>query len=281
MTELAKGRTLVLGDTHLKWFISEDIIRREKPDSIVYLGDYFDAIGDCPQSSRVCAEWLKWSLRQPNRTHLFGNHDVSYAYPSEYTWCDGFTREKHCEVKRILTEADWSKLVFHHWVDGYLMTHGGFHHSWCGDYGSMTRSDFKAWFNAQSAGAWHALKQHQYHWYFVHGICRSGRAEVGGVLWHDFNKEFVPVKNLSQIVGHRPQFEGIDEDTGKMMPPYGECHGLEVQNSMNWCIDTGHLYYIIIEDGKVSVKKNENHDYWWKEWDRSFSSYKAELGKLQ
>ena len=78
MTGQCTGKTLVIPDIHNDFKLAEGIIHRERPDHTVFLGDYFDDWYDTVQDAANVAKWLRESLENPDRTHLIGNHDVSY-----------------------------------------------------------------------------------------------------------------------------------------------------------------------------------------------------------
>src|ERR1035441_7570735 len=80
----------------------EAIIADERADRIVFLGDYFDQFDDTPRDAARTAAWLAKSLTDPRRTHLIGNHDASYLWPVDSTYCPGFTWEKEGVIRENL-----------------------------------------------------------------------------------------------------------------------------------------------------------------------------------
>ena len=114
--------TMIVPDIHNRVRLAEELIAKENPDNIVFLGDYFDDYGDTLEDATNTALWLKESLTKPNRVHLLGNHDLSYLNPTFA--CSGFSEGKLYAISK--TKVDLSKLKTHHWLDKkWLCTHAG------------------------------------------------------------------------------------------------------------------------------------------------------------
>ena len=69
---------VIIPDLHNKCDLAEKIIRRENPDKVVFLRDYFDDFYDTVEDADNTSKWLLGSLRHQDRVHLIGNHDLSY-----------------------------------------------------------------------------------------------------------------------------------------------------------------------------------------------------------
>jgi hypothetical protein len=119
--------TLILPDVHNHTAAAEEIIARWLPDRVVFLGDYFDSFGDSPAEAAETARWLKKSLHTPGRVHLWGNHDLSYAFPSNsMAICPGFTHEKYLAVRCELAAEDWARIQVAHFLrPNLLCSHAG------------------------------------------------------------------------------------------------------------------------------------------------------------
>ena len=118
-------KTLIIPDIHNDYLTAEKIILKENPDKIIFLGDYFDDFDDTVQDAINTAKWLKKSLKQENRIHLIGNHDLSYMTDNPNLKCMGYTVDKHTAIKKH--SIDWNKLLMHYWIDEkWLCTHAGF-----------------------------------------------------------------------------------------------------------------------------------------------------------
>ena len=85
---------LIIPDIHLKWERVNRVINHVGADEIIFLGDYFDDFNDTPEQVDEMVSWLEHSAKQPNRIHLFGNHDMHYAFSDAGFQCSGFEQWK-------------------------------------------------------------------------------------------------------------------------------------------------------------------------------------------
>jgi hypothetical protein len=162
------------------------------------LGDYFDDFGDTPRLAAETAYWLAYSLRQPDRIHLLGNHDLPYLYPGNARlFCPGFTAEKQLEIEHQLRNAPCDRLQLAHCGHGWLFTHAGF----AGRFAEGEPPESLA--TKANNLLTHLAEGHHEPW-LVPGVACGGSEPVGGVTWLDWNTEFWPVPGLHQIVGHTP-----------------------------------------------------------------------------
>lgn len=119
-------RTLIIPDIHNRTAEVEALLARIAHDRVVFLGDYFDSYGDGPEDARRTAEWLRNSLEQPERIHLFGNHDLPYAFPdTPDVFCPGWSPAKHEVVSEILSVSHWDQLKLVHIIGSLLCCHAG------------------------------------------------------------------------------------------------------------------------------------------------------------
>jgi hypothetical protein len=234
------SKTLVIPDIHHARNLDavEEAIARERPTTTVFLGDYFDQWDDTAKDAGRTAEWLKSSLKRPDRVHLFGNHDLPYAFPGMY-YCPGFTEEKLNAISDHIAPDDWGNLVLTHWEGNFLMSHAGLT-----DYYAPTDGmPLRGFLSQQEALALECLSGDRHHWIWAIGRQRGGDDPVGGLVWCDV-REFRPIPGINQIFGHTPTPGGIF----KWEP-----------NSRNWCIDTGTRssgvrHYALVEQDRVSVR---------------------------
>jgi hypothetical protein len=214
----------------------ENIIADEGADRIVFLGDYFDRFHDTPADADRTARWLAQSLAAPHRTHLIGNHDASYLWPVESTFCPGFTWEKEAVIRETLGTNAKDKFVFHTWVDGWLLTHAGLSDDWV----TVPTELLPKWIENQGYAASRAFSQNKHHWFAEVGRTRGGQQPAGGILWCD-HFELAPVSNVRQIYGHTPAPE----------PRW--------VGSDHLCLDTaagrGPQHFAVVDDGLVTVRK--------------------------
>ena len=223
----------------------EAAIQREAPTRTIFLGDYFDQFDDTPEDAGRTAVWLKSSLAQPNRIHLWGNHDLAYGFSEiQEAWCSGFTWEKCNAINAVLSPDDWTELQLSHWEDGFLFSHAGWTNQFSGGSSLAQVSDRRTHLTAEEVGAWRCLKIGKRHWIWGAGYLRGGTQPCGGLLWCDV-REFTPIPGLNQIFGHTSGNLGTVK---------------RGRASFNLCLDTcsrkmGAQHYVIVDGRGVQVKR--------------------------
>lgn len=264
--------SLIIPDIHHRWEQAEKIIHSVGADEIIFLGDYLDDFNDTPEMVRATAEWLKDSVEKPNRIHLFGNHDVSYAFNYRSMKCSGYEQWKHHIVNDTLTNKTWDKVKWYHFLDNrWLLSHAGLHNLNVPNRFIKYRRNREKFIKILSEHldqsimeGFKAAANNVPHWIFNAGRARWGQQRVGGITWCDYTREFLPVRGINQIVGHTPQQNGIKwtriTEDGKLFH-----HPLEEWNptpeqlddckmSSNICLDsTGNMYYATWNGQKLIV----------------------------
>jgi hypothetical protein len=234
--------TLILPDVHNHVDAAEDIIALFQPDYVVFLGDYFDSFGDSPAQARQTALWLKKSLHQPNRTHLWGNHDLPYAFPKNAAaYCPGFHPAKLQETERVLTHEDWTKLRVTHFLRPNLCcSHAGL---WP-DYFYHPLQGLTALYVEHTCQA--ALEN-------LRSLRPSILTEESGPLWLRWWN--LPLDDqVSQIVGHTADADLRIKQLS--FQPGDPC---------NICLDTMGKYVGWFEDGHLSVRCTDSGKTAWEE----------------
>lgn len=208
------------------------MIDRECPDLTVFLGDYFDSFGDVLAETRRTVKWLKTSLEKPRRAHLLGNHDISYFWPSDATFCPGWTSEKQRIIARVLDLGDVDKFKFHAWVDGWLLTHAGLARHWV-----PPGVEIVSWLDEEAKKARSLFLEKRVHWFVAIGRARGGYDPAGGLVWCDWREERWPIR---QLVGHTPSRD------------------VRTANNGSVCLDTnigsGPRKYAVIVNGSLTVQ---------------------------
>ena len=223
-------RTLVIPDIHTRFEIAQQIIDLEAANRIVLLGDYFDDWTDSADSNAATAEWLKDKLEDPNIIALWGNHDQHYLLDNWIPWaCSGFTRSKRTAIRSILKSDDTHTLRLAANVDGWLLSHAGFHPRLLR---RMNGEDPVAVANGQVLEEMLAGKVPEL---VAIGRDRGGPAYTGGITWLDWHS-FRSTPGVRQICGHTE-------------------NALPRNEGENWCIDTRLGHYAIIEDGTLEIKE--------------------------
>ncbi|MFT4637385.1 MAG: hypothetical protein ACI8T1_000694 [Verrucomicrobiales bacterium] len=181
--------------------------------------------------AEAMAHWLKRSLQEPKRIHLWGNHDLAYAFPNNrHLRCSGFTEEKCAIIRNILTAEDWSRLrLLHHEAPNFIFTHAGidpkiFEHPIAG----LTVDRMKTRCDEALANAQAGL--------------RDPVLDLSGVTWLRW-WEMEHLEHFHQIVGHTPD-PNIQVSKG--------------ETSFNVCLDTFGNYVGMLTDGHFTYLDTRN-----------------------
>lgn len=227
-------KLLILPDIHNKYRKAEEIIKYEEPDRILFLGDYFDDFGDTVKDADDTSRWLADSLNTKNRTHLIGNHDLSYMTDNPELKCTGYTTDKHEVICN--NKIPWDKMLLFCQVDDWLCTHAGLSLEF---YIQHKTADTVWEFLEKSR---HDLKKIDDVTYakifFQVGSSRGGTDSVGGILWCDYG-EFTDIPGIKQIFGHT---RGNSVRYKKTV------------DSEHYCIDTMLNHYAIYENSTMQVR---------------------------
>lgn len=123
-------KTLVLGDIHgrLIWM---DIIDKENPDKVIFLGDYVSTHEDisAEQQCSNLEDILNYKEENPNKVILLrGNHDMQHL---GYSWarCSGLDRK----VENWMTGIKQRFLGLTQWIyvqDNVVFSHAGVTEEW-------------------------------------------------------------------------------------------------------------------------------------------------------
>ena len=245
---------IVIPDIHNRIEWAEAIAAHYPDHTKVFLGDYFDSFGDTPAVAKETAEWLRWSLYQPGRIHLMGNHDLPYRRAVSFNLCPGWTREKHAAVSKVMLRSDWGRIGLVHLVDRpgrlLILSHAGL--TLASIYGISDPEDVAAGGRcsyladrspgehlqqilSQSGQCLQAITAGGDHHWLNQGR-RMGRREAGGPFWVD-RSLFTPVAGIDQIVGHTPTDTPLKRTAGSA--------------SDNWFIDGHGKFAALIEDGNI------------------------------
>jgi hypothetical protein len=122
-------KTIIIGDIHGR-SIWKDIVTNEKPDKVVFVGDYFDSfdIGFTEQmfNFNELIELKKNSNFEV--VLLIGNHDFHYLPNLNQTY-SGHQRQFHFIIQERLNEV-MELLTMCHKIDDLLITHAGISNQW-------------------------------------------------------------------------------------------------------------------------------------------------------
>ena len=243
---------IVIGDIHNHWVEAEQIASLyDKTHLVVFSGDYFDDFGDSSVDAEQTARWLKGSLDKPNRIHLMGNHDINYSYlnyrkdsfgslQNIYN-CSGYSIQKDDAINHIMTEADWDKIKFAHFENGWWISHAGFHPNWFEH--PIKGMDNDVILDKLAKATDDYLNRTWNEIIGAVGRCRGGMQRRGGILWQDAYSESYVISNFKQVFGHTPTMGKIDVMTDD-----------DIKNGININVDCGLIQVLeISEDGSFNV----------------------------
>ncbi len=190
----------------------------------LFLGDLVDSF--VPKQTETMIVLIK-ELLETNALFCLGNHDLHYLYSSRYLPCSGYTLRKREAIRQnpeMVREWKSRAKVFYE-LNDWVISHAGFHPTILKEmeegYGFRTACDM-ALREADQIGGNPTLLQA--------GHIRGGFHPVGGPLWLDW-RDFEPVENFNQIVGHTNQ------------PPTVRWKG------QNVCLDTDLQHVALLQEG--------------------------------
>lgn len=235
-------KILIFSDVHQDIDKLTKIIYHEAADINICLGDWFDSFYFDLDINYVstAVELKETFLSKPNNITLFGNHDLHYLFDNKYTLCSGYSPDNHRLINEALGKAKTDVVNKFNWflfVDDYLCTHAGLHKSFIPSV--LGNEGIYDYLTIQSNDADIKIRTNQPHWFYQAGYVRGGSQKKGGIVWLDFDQEFFPIENVSQIVGHTFRKKAKIQAYGK---------------TDNYCIDTNLNEYLIIQNGKFEVK---------------------------
>ena len=239
-------KIVVLGDIHGK-LIWKEIINKENPDKVIFLGDYVSTHGleSAEQQITNLNSILEYKMNNPDTVILLrGNHDIQHL---GYTWaeCSGWDQRVYEMMKP--SKDDYLKLTQWVYIDDNLKTifsHAGVSTMWMEQIAKIN-----------SIYEINDLLPSE-----IFGFTPCKMSDFYGIsptqppTWirPQTLVEYMP-EEWAQVVGHTP--------TKKL------CNvSIEVRENYNidcpdlWCCDTlGIEEYLIIEDG-VFIPKNLNEN---------------------
>ena len=216
-------KTLVIPDIHNFIGTADHILKQEECDKVVFLGDYFDNIGDNENDVEKTAWWLKGIIHNPKYHFIMGNHDVPYRWPNNPNCkCPGWTPRKSAAVNRVLKKVDWDVMRFLIVEQNFWLSHAGMRFSVFETKGSIDKWYCKRILDLATS----KLANNQFAWEI------SDR--LTGLVWVRFSKLHL-IPGVSQIVGH------TSDDFVRIK---------KGPSSFNVCLDTMGAYYVVIDNGE-------------------------------
>ena len=122
------NKTIVLGDIHGR-NIWKEIVFQEKPDRVIFIGDYFDSFTISSLEQQYNFKEII-EFKEKNECEvilLIGNHDFHY-YPGGETY-SGYQHGAGPAIRALLKENE-HHLQMCYQLDNVLFTHAGIGHDW-------------------------------------------------------------------------------------------------------------------------------------------------------
>lgn len=257
---------------HLKISRVEKILNDNDFDVLISLGDWFDDFNDTPADNEKTAKFILNLYKEYGEKFiwLLGNHDVPYVYPevNRSYWCSGNTPEKLKEISRVFKrKLNRNLLKLSHVINipklkPIVLSHAGIHvvqfkqSLYVAGIPEITVEDILHRCEQALMNCMVGIPDA----FLSAGPARYGYAPIGGITWLDWNMEFVPVKGLSQIVGHTPVIRPMMTDGEKDTEAIEELadkteHVLQSKKCYNINLDTHLHHYAILDNNKLTIHK--------------------------
>ena len=279
---------LIWSDTHLRYKLLLTFLDKHgyQFDKVILLGDYFHNWTDNVDQNIEMARLLKEKFLYDDKyICLLGNHCVSHCYGTNYTYCSGFTKEKHIAVNSFLTRRDWNRFKDYCYINNWLISHAGFN---VHIYPYLALGFDAAQLDLQIAKGHKLALNNQRSEIYGAGMSRGGNQIYGGHTWQDFD-ELTPLPNVRQIIGHSEHKNVMVKYLNKkgriVKCEYEEFNKLDKWDLPNIVVDldTCNRHYGVLENGKLSVhlvEENEQNKAM-NSIDKVFEEFKqAEIDKL-
>ena len=213
-----------------------------KADSIIMLGDFFDAFG--PEDLDRVRQMCQWLNKHANGYRyedgdlgsklipiqfLLGNHCVHYLFPHDGYKCSGYSVRKQGVIDKYLSYETKQAFRIFTKVGAYTLSHAGFHEA---TLGYAKREVEKDALETAFAGGYDAI--------FGAGRARGGSHPVGGPTWLDWNFEFEHIDDFPQIVGHTNGKDVRVKGPNTTHTQFNQDGTVEVHEpgTKSYCIDT-------------------------------------------
>jgi len=139
-------KTVILGDTHGRdcW---KQIVARESPDRVIFIGDYFDSFDNTAvEQMHNFQEIIDWKQSgQSEVIMLIGNHD--YHYMRGVTqYYSGYQSGARPAIEQLLYENK-NHMQMAYGMNGFIFTHAGVSSDWLKIHGYDNESNLIDWIN--------------------------------------------------------------------------------------------------------------------------------------
>lgn len=190
--------TIVVGDIHGVYEIVDAVLALDQP--VVFIGDYLDSFDRSIEDQFTALTKILRAAKDGRVVALMGNHELSYLEEPMRT--SGYNVALHAKLASdfddtmTVSRAMRTYLKSYHFAEGFLISHAGVSED------LLRREGI-------------TLKQYLDDGKFSDiGYARGGRSPVGGLYWCDWDREFDPIPEQPQIVGHSRRVNRIIEAKG-------------------------------------------------------------------
>ena len=140
-------KTLVLGDTHGRPYWKE-IIAKESPDRVIFIGDYFDSYDDYTAAEQMDNFKQIVEYKQSGQAEvimLVGNHDYHYmrGVSEHYS---GYQHGAALAIQQLLEDNKEHLQMCYRLID-FVFSHAGISHDWLTIHGYSIEHDLIEWVN--------------------------------------------------------------------------------------------------------------------------------------
>ena len=189
-------KVLVIADLH--WLdIWKKLIAKEKPDKVIFLGDYVDSfdVSDIDMIANLNNIIEHKKKNMDSTILLLGNHDLQYiyleckcsSYRASYAWIIWQLLKDNKDLFQIAHE-EWGTLFTHAWVgEGWYKKH----ESLLDNYSTALGESLNMVYNSRDRGI-----------LFHAGAARWGFNTYGWPVWCDKSED--KIEWLLQVMWHTP-----------------------------------------------------------------------------
>lgn len=227
-------KTLFLGDIHGR-SIWKLIVEREKPDKVVFIGDYFDSF-DVPGLEQMHNFKEIVAYKESGKSEvvlLVGNHDYHYMDVEDEGNCSGYQPNLSFDIKFLLKE-NMRHLQMAHVHEGWLCTHAGVTNTFC-KYRDLDTNNIESDLNE--------LFKYQPDSFGFDGWDGYGDDVTQGPLWvrpRSLRKDAIDHK---QIVGHTRNMNLTHPED-----PDKQIYFID-------CFDNDRMQYLKMENGQMIISE--------------------------
>lgn len=157
---------------------------------VISIGDLANCVGDSVAGDIACIDLVGEVID----IYLMGNHEIPYLDPANKFWGFVWDNVIHHKLQFLNNEGFIGPAVL---AGQTLISHAGFSKN-------MMSVKMSALETFEILDEHWNNKNYSYSGFSNIGRARGGMAHSGGILWCDFDSEFVPTK-FPQIVGHTPK----------------------------------------------------------------------------